>query len=134
MTITRIVSTTLVCSALAAAAAAQRVGPGPVGPAPGAFAPLAGPPAPSIVFAPRGGPRGADLDDRADDLYEQGRDAIEEGKYDRAIDRFNRLIDLKTSRTDAALYWKAYSQSKLGQRADALATLGDLQKQFAASR
>ena len=30
--------------------------------------------------------------------------------------------------------WSAYSQSKLGQRADALATLGDLQKQFAASR
>jgi tetratricopeptide (TPR) repeat protein len=75
-----------------------------------------------------------DADDRADDLYDQGREAIEEGRYDRAIDRFNRVIDMKGSRTDAALYWKAYSQHKLGQRADALTTLSDLQKRFADSR
>jgi hypothetical protein len=73
-------------------------------------------------------------DDRADELYDEGREAIEEGRYDRAIDRFTRLIDMKTNRTDAALYWKAYSQSKLGQRAEALATLADLQKRFADSR
>ncbi len=75
-----------------------------------------------------------DDDDRADELYEEGREAIEEGKYDRAVDRFNRLIALKSTRIDAALYWKAYSQSKLGQRADALNTLSDLQKRFANSR
>ena len=51
----------------------------------------------------------ADLDDRADDLYDEGAMPIEEGKYDRAVDRFNRLIELKSNRTDAALYWKAYS-------------------------
>jgi tetratricopeptide (TPR) repeat protein len=73
-------------------------------------------------------------DDRADDLYDEGRDAIEEGKYDRAVDRFNKLIELKTNRTDAALYWKAYSLAKLGQRAEALNTLADLQKRFADSR
>jgi tetratricopeptide (TPR) repeat protein len=75
-----------------------------------------------------------DLDDRADDLYDEGRDAIEEGKYDRAVDRFNRLIELKSNRTDAALYWKAYSLSKLGQRTEALNTLADLLKRFADSR
>ena len=73
-------------------------------------------------------------DDRADDLYVEGRDAIEDGKYDRAIDRFNKLIELKTNRTDAALYWKAYSLAKIGQRAEALNTLADLQKRFADSR
>jgi len=77
---------------------------------------------------------GFEADDRADDLYDEGREAIEEGRYDRAIDRFNRVIDLKGTRTDAALYWKAYSQHKLGQRADALNTLADLQKRFADSR
>jgi tetratricopeptide (TPR) repeat protein len=77
---------------------------------------------------------GVDADDRADDLYDQGREAIEEGRYDRAVDRFNRLIDLKTTRTDAALYWKAYSLAKLGQRDEALTTLADLQKRFADSR
>ncbi len=37
-------------------------------------------------------------------------------------------------RTDAALYWKAYSLAKLGQRDEALNTLADLQKRFADSR
>ncbi len=76
----------------------------------------------------------ADADDRADELYDEGREAIEEGHYDRAIERFDRLIALKTSRTDAALYWKAYSLSKIGNRAAALQTLTDLQQQFADSR
>jgi HEAT repeat protein len=75
-----------------------------------------------------------DADERADRLYEEGRDAIESGKYDRAIERFNRVIEMKTGRTDAALYWKAYSLAKLGQRAEALTTLADLQKQFGDSR
>src|SRR5919204_153498 len=77
---------------------------------------------------------GAEADDRADDLYDEGREAIEEGRYDRAVDRFNRVIELKGPRTDAALYWKAYSQHKLGQRADSLSTLADLQKRFPDSR
>jgi tetratricopeptide (TPR) repeat protein len=75
-----------------------------------------------------------DVDDRADELYDEGREAIEDGKYDRAVDRFTKLIELKTNRTDAALYWKAYSLSKLGQRAEALNTLADLLKRFADSR
>jgi HEAT repeat protein len=74
------------------------------------------------------------LDDRADELYDEGREAIEEGRFDRAVDRFNRLIEMKTNRTDAALYWKAYSQYKLGLRAEALNTVADLQKRFADSR
>jgi tetratricopeptide (TPR) repeat protein len=96
---------------------------------------LAGPVAGASAAAPGGDMRPAtDIDDRADDLYDEGRDAIEEGKYDRALDRFNRLIELKSNRTDAALYWKAYSLSKLGQRSEALTTLADLQKRFADSR
>jgi tetratricopeptide (TPR) repeat protein len=96
---------------------------------------LAGPVAGAAAAAPWGEMRLAtDIDDRADDLYDEGRDAIEEGKYDRALDRFNRLIELKSNRTDAALYWKAYSLSKLGQRSEALTTLADLQKRFADSR
>jgi len=92
-------------------------------------------PAAAAERAPSRGAYGTTADDeKSDELYEQGRDAIEEGKYDRALDRFNRLVALKTPRTDAALYWKAYCQVKLGQRADALTTLADLQKQFADSR
>src|ERR1043166_2445029 len=73
-------------------------------------------------------------DDRADELYSEGRESIEDGKYERALDRFTRLIEMKPSRTDAALYWKAYSLAKLGRRGDALTTLTDLQQQFKDSR
>jgi tetratricopeptide (TPR) repeat protein len=73
-------------------------------------------------------------DDRADELYDEGREALDEGKYDRALDRFTRLIELKSNRTDAALYWKAYTLAKLGRRADALGTIADLQQRYKDSR
>ena len=80
------------------------------------------------------GPASIEAEDRADDLYERARDLIEEGKYERAIGDLDRVIGLKSNRTDAALYWKAYSLSKLGRKADALSALGELQQQFKDSR
>jgi HEAT repeat protein len=73
-------------------------------------------------------------DDRADDLYERARDLIEQGKFDRAVSELDRLITLKSNRTDAAIFWKAYSLAKLGQRAEALTAIADLTKQYADSR
>jgi HEAT repeat protein len=73
-------------------------------------------------------------DDQSDDLYDRARDAIEEARYDRALRDLDRLIAANTARTDAALYWKAYSLSKLGQQADALTALADLQQRFKDSR
>src|ERR1051325_10660310 len=70
----------------------------------------------------------------ADEMLERARDLIEEGRYDRALDQLNRVIAAKSPRTDAALYWKAYSLAKLNQAADALTTISDLNKQFASSR
>jgi tetratricopeptide (TPR) repeat protein len=126
----------LFAAALAAPAAAQPGGAGPIGPGPIGLGPMGpgpmGPP-PGVAMSLRER-TGFDLDDRADELYSDGREAIEEGKYDRAVDRFDRLIELKTSRTDAALYWKAYSLAKLGRRADALGVLADLQQRFKDSR
>jgi HEAT repeat protein len=76
----------------------------------------------------------SDLDDRADDLYDRARDLIEEGRYDRALTELDRLIGLKSNRTDAALYWKAYCQMRLGQRGEALTSVSDLTKQFPDSK
>jgi tetratricopeptide (TPR) repeat protein len=88
------------------------------------------------AFAANGsaGPSASIDEDRADELYDEGREAIEEGRYERALDRFNRLIDMKSNRTDAALYWKAYSLAKLGRRADALTSLSDLTQRFKDSK
>ena len=81
-----------------------------------------------------GGPARAFTDDQSDDLYDRARDAIEQSRYDRALRDLDRLIAANTSRTDAALYWKAYSLAKLGQQADALTALADLQQRFKDSR
>lgn len=61
-------------------------------------------------------------------LYSEGQDAADEYRWDRALTYFSRVIDLKGSRLDAALYWKAYSQNRLGQRAEALTTIAELSK------
>jgi HEAT repeat protein len=67
-------------------------------------------------------------------LYEQGNNAIYEARWDRAVTAFTRLADMKGSRADAALYWKAYAQNRLGQRADALTTISELTKGYPSSR
>jgi tetratricopeptide (TPR) repeat protein len=82
-----------------------------------------------------GAPFEKENDDQADDLLERARDLIEEGRFERAIESLNRVIEMKTgTRVDAALYWKAYSLAKLGQQADALRAVTDLSAKFANSR
>ena len=72
--------------------------------------------------------------EREASLYEQATDQIYEGRYEKAIPALSRLIDLKGPRTDAALYWKAYAQNRLGQRAESLATIAELNKSYPNSR
>jgi HEAT repeat protein len=65
--------------------------------------------------------------------YSEGWDAAADSRYDRALAMFERVIALKLpppSKIDAALYWKAYSQNRLGQRSEALATLALLAKTY----
>ena len=74
-------------------------------------------------------------------LYEEARASINSGRYDRALEQLNRLIQRSdgkpnaiAERVDAAMYWKAYTQLKLASTADALSTLQDLQKKYSDSR
>jgi HEAT repeat protein len=66
--------------------------------------------------------------EREAQLYSQGWDAAGDSRWDRALTYFNRVIELKGAKLDAALYWKAYSQNRLGQRAEALTTIAELVK------
>ena len=68
-----------------------------------------------------------------DQLYDRAREAIENSQYDQAIRELNRLTANPNPKIDAALYWKAYSQSKLDLDSEALATVAELARQFAAS-
>jgi tetratricopeptide (TPR) repeat protein len=77
----------------------------------------------------------AGREDRVDVLYRQARQSIDQGRYERAIEQLDRLVNMAGSdRVDAALYWKSYTLAKQGRRPDALTTLADLQKRFADSR
>ena len=63
---------------------------------------------------------------REEELYEDGTDAIDESKWQEAVEKFDGVIQLHGKRADAALYWKAWALNKLGRRPEALATLADL--------
>ncbi len=68
------------------------------------------------------------------DLYDQGRDALDEAHYREAEQTFGELAKMNGPQTDAALYWKAYSQNREGKKEAALASIADLKKRFPQSR
>src|SRR5271163_1158077 len=72
--------------------------------------------------------------ERLDELYSDGREALDEDRYDRAAEKFSELDTLNGAQTDAALYWKAYAENKFGKRDSALTTIADLKKRFPQSR
>jgi hypothetical protein len=67
---------------------------------------------------------------RDEGLYDQARSMIERNQYERALSVLDQVIENKGARAEAAMYWKAYTLSKLTRRNDALTVLSDLQKQF----
>jgi tetratricopeptide (TPR) repeat protein len=66
--------------------------------------------------------------------YREGREAIDRGDWDAAIDAFERAADMDESRKDAALYWIAYAQNKKGDPAKALETIEALKENHPDSR
>ena len=72
--------------------------------------------------------------DRLEELYDDGREALDDERYEQAESKFNQLAQMNGPQTDAAMYWKAYAQSRLGKREAALTTLADMKKRFAQSR
>src|SRR5258708_7942531 len=72
--------------------------------------------------------RGQERADREDERYERGTEALDEERWDRAIEDFEAVASMGGRRADAGLDWKAYAQRKAGRPADALATLGQLRK------
>jgi hypothetical protein len=72
--------------------------------------------------------------ERNSELYDDGREALDEDRYDKAESKFEELAVLNGPQTDAALYWKAYAENRLGKRDTALATIADLKHRFPQSR
>ncbi|HYL84464.1 MAG TPA: HEAT repeat domain-containing protein [Candidatus Angelobacter sp.] len=72
--------------------------------------------------------------DRMEELYDDGRDDLDEDRYDRAAEKFKLLADMNGPSTEAALYWKAYAENRMGKRDSALTTIADLKRRFPQGR
>jgi hypothetical protein len=66
--------------------------------------------------------------------YQQALSHIDSREYREALAKLKAEVEAKTNRADAALYWTAYAQNKLGERAAALASLAAMQAQYSSSR
>ncbi len=62
--------------------------------------------------------------------YNSALSLMSERKYEEAIARFDRVIQLKGAHADGAMYHKAFCQAKVGRSADATMTLADLRKTY----
>ena len=65
-----------------------------------------------------------------DELYQSAKDALDNGEYDNAIKQFDEVIKIHGRKADGAMYWKAYSLNKAGNKAQALTAIGELRKQY----
>ncbi len=71
---------------------------------------------------------------RAEQQYSQAMRALDQKKWEEALNGFKQVTSEGGARADAALYWSAYAQNKLGQQSVALATLDTLKKNHPNSR
>ena len=72
--------------------------------------------------------------DRETAAYERARASLDRRNWDDAAERFDAVVSLKGDRADAALYWKAYAQSRAGRAAEAQATIAALRSGYPKSR
>jgi len=70
---------------------------------------------------------------RGDGAYDAGTRALDQHRYEDAVQQFDAVIAAKSARSDGALYWKAYALNRLGKRDEALAALAQLRRDYASS-
>ena len=69
-----------------------------------------------------------------EDAYDNATDALDDHDWRRAAKGFEKVAELRMSHADAALYWLAYAQGRMGARSEALSTLLQLQKAYPKSK
>jgi hypothetical protein len=69
-----------------------------------------------------------------DRLYQNGQSALDNRRWDEALEDFSMVAVHGGSRADGALYWKAYTLNRLGRRDEAQAAIAELRKSYTTSR
>ena len=72
----------------------------------------------------------ASVNSRAEQLYKDGTNALNESQWQRAVEQFSEVAAMNGRRADAALYWKAYALNKAGHRGEAQSTIAELRRDF----
>lgn len=72
----------------------------------------------------------SDAVEAEENTYDSGVDLLDDGEWRQAARHFRIVAEMKMKHAPAALYWLAYSQNKMGQRSEALATLLELAKSY----
>jgi HEAT repeat protein len=65
-----------------------------------------------------------------DEIYNRGTAALNDSQWQKALDAFQQVAKAGGRRADGALYWKAYTENKMGNRAAANASIAELRRQF----
>jgi HEAT repeat protein len=65
-----------------------------------------------------------------DEIYNRGTAALNDGQWQKALDAFQQVAKAGGRRADGALYWRAYTENKMGNRSAATASIAELRKQF----
>lgn len=72
--------------------------------------------------------------DKEEDYYDRATDALDDHDWRRAASLFKKVAEMHSAHADAALYWLADAQSKMGARSEALSTLLQLEKSYPKSK
>ena len=74
--------------------------------------------------------------DRIEDAYNSGKKAMYDTppNWQQALDSFSQVVKAGRAHVDEALYWQAYSQNKLGQPREALASIGQFKHDYPRSQ
>jgi tetratricopeptide (TPR) repeat protein len=66
--------------------------------------------------------------------YDRGTSYLDSGRYDRAVESFDKVIAKGGAKTEGAMYWKAYALNRLGRRDESLRTIDEQLKKFPSGR
>ncbi|MGH9736834.1 MAG: HEAT repeat domain-containing protein [Candidatus Acidiferrales bacterium] len=75
-----------------------------------------------------------DAREAARDRYEAALDAVNDSQWEKARESFDEIARAADKNADAALYWRAYCEDKLGRRQDALGSITALEQKYPQSR
>jgi len=84
----------------------------------------------SAIFQQRPDDSAKASDAREDRLYSDATQAINESRWPDAESLLNQVIGQHGNRADAAIYWKAYVESKQGRSSDALESCAQLRRSY----